>query len=220
MTTANNTAVNSVRKIERRTYTPITLPEPDVNIGGVLDLAGLVRLLNIQPAELTDLQASVTDAGGKAVVGAIGGMLGAVSGAQVLTAARALTANNMASVQEVGQALATIRTQNLAMLQSRVSALHAAYLARDGVAGSQSLAASVVQSPVVHASLAPPATTERSAGAVAPLGNKADGRSLAAAPSSPAAPSMSFTAAIGAMARFQAAPSACMGADQQFCGFP
>ncbi len=176
--TTSNTAVNSVRRLQRRTYTPITLPVPDGTTAGILDLAGLVRILDIQPTELPALQGAVADAGGKAAVTAIGDMLGAVSGAQVLTAAMALTAAGAASMQTVGQALAKLRNQSLTSLQPALTALHEAYLARDAqenpaVAGSPA-------APAVPAAAASAPARARSArraadapaDASAPLGTK------------------------------------------------
>jgi hypothetical protein len=136
---SNIISTNSVRKIEKRTYTPVVAPITDRNNGDALGLARLIGTLEIQPGELMQLQNSALGKAGKDAVSAIQTMLGAVSGPQALNAVSQLAAMNPAAMQEVGQALGALRTNTLATLNTQVEAMHTQYVYASAEA-SQSVA--------------------------------------------------------------------------------
>lgn len=124
---SNTVSMNSVRKIEKRTYTPVVAPITDQNKGDALGLARLIGTLEIQPGELKQLESAVRSKTGKDAVSAIQTIQGAVSGPQVLNAVSQLAAMNPVAIQEVGQALRALRTNTLAELNTQVETIHKQY---------------------------------------------------------------------------------------------
>src|SRR5690349_11928054 len=98
MTTSPNPLLNSRRRFERRTYTPLVIKNPPVGESpGALDLAASVRALTISDQEFASLGASIADAD-KPTLQAMQSLMSAVSASAALASASQLAAAPTASL--------------------------------------------------------------------------------------------------------------------------
>jgi hypothetical protein len=114
--------LNSKRRHEKRTYTPLIVDEPGRDDGtDALGLAARVRGLMLTSGELAQLRESLDAPGQLSALNAIGDLTTAVSGAGVLAAASNLLSASLDDLRSVSNALGQLRS---AAADQLASALH------------------------------------------------------------------------------------------------
>ena len=105
---------NSKRRHEKRTYTPLILPEPEgENNSDALGLAAQVRSLMMNGPEYSQLLERVKPQGQRAALDVINDLGTAVSAAGVLAAASSLTSVSTSDLQSVSETLGEIRAETM-----------------------------------------------------------------------------------------------------------
>lgn len=109
---AQHSLINSSRRFDRLSYTPLVLPPADAaEPGDALGLAAMIRSLEVTPDELGALeqQASTPDQHG--VVAAVRALAEAPTGSQALAASSLLVDVGLATLQSLAHALGELRSR-------------------------------------------------------------------------------------------------------------
>jgi len=128
----NNAAMlmNSRRRFEKLTYTPLLIAEPRENEPrDALGLATLVRMLQVNGAEFAQLQGHVQQGDQRAALHAMQNLTNAISGPRILAAVAALAAVPTSGFLGVAKALGEMRAEVSDTLAKGIRELDTRFLA-------------------------------------------------------------------------------------------
>jgi hypothetical protein len=119
--------MNSKRRHEKRTYTPLILPVPQNGNADAVGLASMVRSLMLTDAEQAQLRQRLTSPGAVNALGAMARLSSAVSASGVLAGTNELMRSSRADLQSVASELAHLRQESAQKLTAALSGLDQAY---------------------------------------------------------------------------------------------